>query len=199
METNRPEYPAEWYDEVYHGDHVKKVRYHLPAEKSSYFPLWNQAVGWIKQLPHPSVFDLGCGTGQFMDLAYRSGIVVTGGVDFSSEAIKMCQERIPTHAILFSVQNLNQRPYTWLRPSSAITLFEVLEHILDDLSVLEALPSGQNIIFSVPSFKCENHVRLFQTPKEIEDRYAGLLNIKSSIPFRKKHVIWLCNAEKKIT
>jgi SAM-dependent methyltransferase len=197
METKRKEYPSTWYDKIYHQDKVKKDRYFLPPEKSNYFMLWSQAVEWIRNIDNPSLFDLGCGTGQFMDLAYRNGIIVTGGIDFSPEAVRMCQDRMPTHAKLFSCQDLNVRPYNWLCPASVITLFEVLEHIKDDLGVLDALPSGQRVIFSVPSYECENHVRIFKTETDVQDRYGELINLVEIVPSRKKHIIWLCRGTKK--
>jgi len=191
METKRKEYPAEWYDKIYHQDKINKTRYFLPPEKSAYCSIWNKAIQWIQDVPEPSLFDLGCGTGQFMDLASRSGIQVVGGMDFSAEGVRISQERMPGHAHLISCQDLNIRPYEWLRPAKIMTLFEVLEHIRDDLGVLSALPASQQVIFSVPNFKCENHVRIFPVKEELVERYGERLIITDVIQFRKVHIIWL--------
>jgi len=186
------EKPATYYDDIYRGDREKKERYFLPAEESQYFPMWSMAVQWIKDSPlKHTVFDIGCGPGQFADLAHRSGIMVMGGIDFSQEAIDMCQERMKDHSGQFSRQDLNEVPYPWLVPSSFVTSFEVLEHIENDLRVFRNLPRGQRVIFSVPSYKCTGHVRVFPSKMSVLERYGDLLVFQRIHAFGNKKIMWL--------
>ena len=56
-------------------------------------------------------------------------------------------------------------------------LIETLEH-LDDLQVIENIPQGKNIIFSVPTFDDPAHVRVYPSENFIKNRFKGL-DIKS--------------------
>lgn len=55
-------------------------------------------------------------------------------------------------------------------------LLEVLEHLIRDTEVLAKIPEGKEIIFSVPSFDCPSHVRMF-TEDIIRWRYRDLIEI----------------------
>ena len=55
--------------------------------------------------------------------------------------------------------------------------FEVLEHIQDDLGVLNRIPRGTKLLLSVPNFDDPYHVRYFSSEKEVYERYKGVMNI----------------------
>jgi glycosyltransferase involved in cell wall biosynthesis len=65
---------------------------------------------------------------------------------------------------------------------SGYTCLEVLEHLSDDLKVLANIPKGKPIIFSVPSFYCPGHVRVY-TLKTLTWRFRNLLDIHWSTRF----------------
>ena len=51
---------------------------------------------------------------------------------------------------------------------------EVLEHVVDDVSVLERIPKGKQVLATVPNFDYESHVRFFANVGEVRDRYGSL-------------------------
>ena len=70
-------------------------------------------------------------------------------------------------------------------------LLEVLEHLLKDTDVLKKVPSGKEIIFSVPSFDDPSHVRMF-TEQIVQWRYKDLVRLQSMTRynFDDKHRKW---------
>lgn len=61
-------------------------------------------------------------------------------------------------------------------------LLEVLEHLLKDIQILERIPKGKEVVFSVPSFDAPSHVRMF-TKSIIQWRYQHLLKFKEVTRF----------------
>jgi len=61
-------------------------------------------------------------------------------------------------------------------------LLEVLEHLIRDIDVLNRIPSGKSIVFSVPSFDCPSHVRMF-TEDIVRWRYRDLIKLTNITRF----------------
>ncbi len=110
-----------------------------------------------------SVLDIGCGPGKLAQYVKNYS-----GFDFSEEAV-----RIAAH------------PKVWVGTAYDKTNFigtdyfvctEVLEH-LDDLKVIENIPAGQKVIFSVPSFDDESHLRMFNEAV-LKIRYGALFDFQ---------------------
>lgn len=57
---------------------------------------------------------------------------------------------------------------------------EFLEHVEDDLGVIEAVPKGALMVFSVPTYDAAGHVRCFASPEEVVDRYGKLLELQAA-------------------
>jgi glycosyltransferase involved in cell wall biosynthesis len=55
-------------------------------------------------------------------------------------------------------------------------LLEVLEHLTHDMTILKKIPSGKRIIFSVPSFDCPSHVRMY-TREIVYWRYRDIIDV----------------------
>jgi len=53
---------------------------------------------------------------------------------------------------------------------------EVLEHIVDDVPVLERIPRGKHVLATVPDFDYVSHVRFFATAGEVRARYGFLFS-----------------------
>ena len=105
----------------------------------------------VPDLASRPLLDLGCGTGALATFLERSGVPLALGCDAHLEGLAIARER--TRAPLALVDE------GWLPPLRAgqrlIGLFDVLEHIDDDQSVLEALfrslAPGGVLVITVPA------------------------------------------------
>lgn len=100
-----------------------------------------------------NIFDAGCGTGRTMEILAPLGTIT--GLDYSPEAIELCQERHLTHA---QIGNLN----TWTAPGNTYDLIisnDVIctSGILDDWAIIkkfhQALKPGGQLILNLPAYK----------------------------------------------
>jgi glycosyltransferase involved in cell wall biosynthesis len=152
--------PKEWeakdYDNQYTND-VNMTRYQAIQEE----------IGKI--VGDHSVIDVGCGVGELSKY-----IKNYKGFDFSEVGIKVAKEK---GADVWVGDAYDKENY---KPTDYYVITEVLEH-LNDLKVLDNIPKGSNIIFSVPSFADPSHIRVF-TEKIVQSRYS-FLNIKNIIRF----------------
>lgn len=78
---------------------------------------------------------------------------------------------------------------------AAYVLLEVLEHLARDTEVLDKIPVGKEVIFSVPSFDDPAHVRVF-TEDIVRWRYRDLINFRNinRFNFDKKTQAWKTDA-----
>lgn len=68
------------------------------------------------------------------------------------------------------------------------TALELLEHVTADVDLLERIPSGRKVVFSVPSYMSAGHVRKFKSVDAVCSRYerclafdnVGVLHLKKS-------------------
>jgi 2-polyprenyl-3-methyl-5-hydroxy-6-metoxy-1,4-benzoquinol methylase len=169
----------EYYDEIYSLDES----YSLPAAQSQYLPVWkkiNEKISYDED-----VFDFGCGTGQLMGYLDSMGKRVCLGIDFSYKAIEIALKK--SYWLDFIKADLyHSDTYRMTIGSDDIignpvcAIFsEVLEHLDHDLVPLHHLYPGCHVIFTVPNYLTQSHVRAFANLKEIIDRYDGVIDIKS--------------------
>lgn len=191
-----------YYDAVYKDSVRTEKTYPANVEKSVYLPLWSKAIDWLAGSGSKDVYDLGCGVGHFEELANRSKkFRVVRAVDFSAVAIEMAKKRNPEMTDTFYVADLMEKSVYDFADYDTVTMFEVLEHI-DDMFVIEYVPKGKKIIFSVPSYGCESHARYFPLIADVLVRYSKMMKIIRTEPFHvsgegnNKNYIWLVQAEK---
>ena len=97
------------------------------------------------------------------------------GVDFSANAIEIAKKT--NKGANFYCNNLVTDDVYNKHDYDVAVILEVLEHINDDLKVIESVPSGKRIIGSVPSFDSTGHVRMFKTKAAVRKRYEKLVKI----------------------
>ena len=129
--------------------------------------------------PGVSVVDLGCGTGDIVPFLppkaqYR-------GFDFSEEAIKYAKE---WHPGTFEVADLRTLE---IPKVDVVICVEALEHLEDDIGLLERIAPGTQVIFTVPSFPDPGHVRTY-TMHDVVARFKHLVRLQLVIRFN-----WLLN------
>ncbi len=117
-----------------------------------------------------SLLDIGCGTGYFMDLACSRGWKVEG-VDISCDAINYAGDHYGLNVRNCDLAELPKHAY------SAITLWDVLEHLND--------PSG--LLSEIHQLLKHNGIMAISTPNvygistRITGRYSSIFNTKDHL------------------
>ncbi len=111
------------------------------------------------------VLEIGCGLGQLIKYVPNYS-----GFDFSNKAIEIIGDGRTWVGNAYEKKNY--------RDADVYVALEVLEH-LDDLKVVDNIPSGKQFIFSVPSFTDESHLRTY-TENMVRNRFINIkvLDIK---------------------
>jgi trans-aconitate methyltransferase len=122
-----------------------------------------------------AIADVGCGTGRLARLLYERGERDYLGVDFSPARIEEARRYAPD--MRFDVGDVHDPAVRrQLDGFARFAILETLEHIDDDLGLLEAIPHGALTVFSVPNYDSAAHVRWFDSPAAVADRYRPLLD-----------------------
>ncbi len=140
-------------------------------DMSRYEKLLRMAASWS----WGKVLDVCCGTGEL-----GKYVQDYQGIDFSHEAV-LGNPRL-RQGDVFSENLAGYDTYV---------LLEALEH-LDDLTLLKRLPSGSDVVFSVPSFSDPAHVRTYNE-KIFHLRYSALLKIERVVRFNWNGKTWDSN------
>lgn len=156
----------------------------LPLELSPWRELYEAAVAMIS--PLDPVVDLACGTGRFAEQLRRRGHGRFTGLDFSPKAISECRAYVPLIDVDtawdadFHVADLREwQPDPARAANTVYTCLETLEHLVDDVDLISRIPVGHEMIFSVPNYGGEAHLRTFETAGAAWRRYGHLLAFRA--------------------
>jgi len=144
------------------AEHYQKI-YGAGYDTSRYKAVYDAAAMLCKG----KVLDVGCGLG---DMAAYFEPDDYHGIDFAGAAEGGQFEATNIYDYLF-------------RGYDTYLILEVLEH-LDDLAVLAKIPADANVVFSVPSFLCEGHIRNYPAIASVTGRFADLLDIGGYLRFK---------------
>lgn len=162
------------YDEMFTKG-GKDDPYQLPYWLSCYYPMYLAVLDTIKRIGCSSVIEIGCGTGGLAHLLKDRHPVEYRGIDFSSVAIKKAIKRTNSPDSFFVADALS--PELYQNNESTIVCTEVLEHIPQDLKLVELWPGGTYCICSVPNYDSQYHERFFKDETEVISRYGHLIEI----------------------
>ncbi|MCK4818128.1 methyltransferase domain-containing protein, partial [bacterium] len=166
-----------FYDELFSSGGWQN-EYHKHYTESIYYSAWSRALEWIKQIPNPKIIEVGCGPGQLANMFFDNEICDYRGIDFSAVAIEMAKENNKMHPDVFMVDNAyNSEIFS--SDYNTVVLLEVLEHIDNDLLVLNKIRKNAHVIFSVPNYYSYSHMRWFDSKDEILERYGNIVDIES--------------------
>jgi 2-polyprenyl-3-methyl-5-hydroxy-6-metoxy-1,4-benzoquinol methylase len=158
-----------FYDLTFRKNDHWKNHYSL----SHYFPLWSILVDRLKKngFKELRILDIGCGPGQVAEMLYENGFKGYTGIDFSSARINFAKSKnLPYNFIKENVFKTN----IWNESAFDIVLcLEFLEHINDDLELLNKLPKGMLFFGTVPNFPSDAHVRHFENCDSVLERYRN--------------------------
>lgn len=163
------EQPSAYYDRIYNT--ARKYRRHYSGVR------WRAMFEKAAQRCGQHVLELGCGVGQFAHMLYDKGWLFYRGVDFSPVAIQRARSW-KTKGFSFEVKDI-YLPGTY-HPQGfdydTVVALETLEHVRD-LEVLEMIPPGKRLVFSLPTFDNEAHLIHFTDVAGIIDRYRGYMSV----------------------
>ncbi len=141
----------EFFDPVLAGNSL----FYQCLESAAYYspnrPEFKRTLRFAGQMRLANVLDVGCGAGDFLDLA-RAGVLKTFGLELNPTAAEKARRK---GHVIFD-QLLHQLPVD-VQPGGfdLITLFQVLEHVPDPVGILNAaaarLRPGGYISLAVPS------------------------------------------------
>lgn len=140
---------------------------------------------YSKLSDNSTIADIGSGTGPFTHVLQTRGFPSNNywGVDFSEKRVEISRNQFP--AWNFEVGDiLNVEIRKKFNNFNTFVIFEVLEHIADDIGLLESIPAGSFVILSVPNFADPGHVRFFRNRSQAMARYSPNIEFRSAITFR---------------
>jgi len=174
---NSLELSQAYYDEIFR----ESQEYAKNVEDSVFSNTWDEVTRRIKQGGYARILDIGCGPGQFAEyLIQRCPSIEYTGIDFSKIAINAAKERCPLvtfiEADIFQINILEKGEY------DLIVALELLEHLENDLTLLNKIPVGKKTIFSVPNSDAFAHVRFFPSEEAVTERYGSCLSDLQIMP-----------------
>lgn len=183
--TGNKEESAQYYDEVY-----SRVGGY-PTDRFS--PIYDCVMRLLSDRPDAKIFECGCGVGVLAEMIIRYGYEYHG-FDFSGRAIRSC----PHIVTPFVDRDDAYDKLTWIvYEFDTVISIETFEHI-QDLKVLEFVPKGTRVIFSVPNFNSKSHLRTYHSVEGIKEYYKDSLVITETTKIRtsKEKYITVCDAIK---
>ncbi len=118
------------YDQAYYGFSPYTQ---LPILKDIYFQNKINRIKNLNRSAELNFLDVGCGWGNFLEILNKNQLPYLG-IDISQEAVAICQEK----ALYCQKIDLIQMSKNNLQKYSAITFFQVIEHLKDPLKYLRA-------------------------------------------------------------
>jgi 2-polyprenyl-3-methyl-5-hydroxy-6-metoxy-1,4-benzoquinol methylase len=127
----------------------------------------------LKHCPEPTFLDYGFGAGAFLKQVVKQGYWAAG-VDFSDQNCEQMLRYYERESHAFPIVNLAKESLDKLQGQrfSCITLFQVIEHLIDPLDTLRqlaALQSSGDILY----IECPNNDALFLKIKNLIRNYVG--------------------------
>jgi SAM-dependent methyltransferase len=165
---------SEYYNHFYKISEAYRGTY----KNSPHYVLWTQVIRLLKEFPSPKILEIGCGTGQLACYLYDEGFRDYHGFDFSVEAIKIAKSKSPQSFSIGDAFNNESYNYDY----NVVLATEVLEHIDDDMSVLDNIRENTTIIFTLPTRNDPAHLRIFKKPRQIRKRYYTKIGDMSIVP-----------------
>jgi SAM-dependent methyltransferase len=169
IEAQGQEQCSFWYDQHYTDNSVYLCHY----ADSEYYAIWCVLVDRIQPRNIRCILDVGCGPGQFASFLCDQGLLRYVGVDFSAECIRMAKLACPSFeficADVLSSDVLQKLDY------EVVVATEFLEHVQDDLAVIDRIRLGTEFYGTVPNFAHASHVRHFKSAEEVRLRYCSRL------------------------
>jgi len=137
------------------------------------------AVNWISP-DEIRIIEVGCGNGNFAEFIEQRGISRYIGVDISKNEIDKAKDLYPQYRFLVADITKN---YNFLNKASMIVSFQTLQHIKDDLPLLNNIKPKTKILISVPNSPYGDAIRFFELDGW-EERFSQYIDFNKIITFQ---------------
>lgn len=148
--------------------------YHQHYTTSRYYFLWCVLLDRMRPAEVRGLLDIGCGPGQMASFLRDRGLRRYVGLDFSDVGIRMARKACDSFEFVctdvFATDLFETFDY------DVVVATEFLEHLEDDLLILERIRLGTRVYGSVPNFPDPSHVRYFSSAEEVSARYSPHLD-----------------------
>ncbi|MFH1482485.1 MAG: class I SAM-dependent methyltransferase [Patescibacteria group bacterium] len=149
-----------------------------------YKPVYEKVISLIDFNKNPRILDIGSGVASLVKYLKIINYKNYTGVDFADKLLEFSRKRFPEYKFIHgNLTDTNFLKKTFINFDVFVCL-EVLEHINSDLTIIEQIPKGKDLIFSVPNFDAKGHVRIFKNKNEIKNRYMNLLKFDDNCIFK---------------
>lgn len=146
--------------------------------------IWAAGANLALEKKIPYVVDIGCGAGRFATVLHdkHPNLIRYWGVDFSEKALDLARKKVVDCRFAFISKDLTILSDNIVSPPppperSMYCIFEVLEHLEDDLKVVRMIPKDAHVVISVPTYWASDHVRVF-SEVELTRRYGDLIRVE---------------------
>ena len=142
--------------------------------------MYANAYGRLGLLSIANVVDLGCGAGNFVKIMRdrKQKPEMYLGIDCSHKCISTAKAAYPGWNFLYG-DFYNERVRAEYERFDAILLLNMVDTIEDDVTLLQFMPEGKPLVFSVPKAPREGSLRHFTEGRDVYEKYSSFLNIRS--------------------
>jgi SAM-dependent methyltransferase len=121
--------PLRWFEELYAG--AARDSDEIPWARMEAMP---EMVEWVAA--HPEVTGralvIGCGLGDDAEWLAAAGFDVVA-FDLSETCIRWCEERFPSSAVKYSVDDLLEMPFAWVNAFDLVVEIHILQAMPEDI------------------------------------------------------------------
>jgi predicted RNA methylase len=174
--------------EYYNG-----IKYNRPDIYERYRIIYDNAATLLPATDKcDKIIDLGCGVGYFAMTVQKLGYDDYLGVDFSDAMIKLARARCPQMEFI-KCDLFSDFMMDVFEQETMYVLLEVLEHVKKDRELLQKLPRGSTVIFSLPSYDATSHVRHFRHENQVVARYRDIISFRTikALPWKGSKKVFL--------
>lgn len=165
---------TETYDEMFKSGGSDGA-YDLPYNLTPYYPMYKRVLKYINQYKATDILEVGCGSGAFAKMLSKKTHIKYRGFDFSEVAIEKASHLLNKPNIFTLGDATLTTSYS--NPYKTIVCTEVLEHLVNDLEVIDNWQTGTLCICSVPNYDSVYHTRFFKTENDVINRYNNKIEI----------------------
>ncbi len=170
---------AGYYDTKFSSDAGFQRHY----TETQYYGLWAVILDRLRLQQKRRILEIGCGPGQLANAIRDMSLAESYlGIDFSQVAIDQARKTNP--GLAFHCADVFEDDALETQDYDIVLSTEFLEHVHEDLAVLERVRPKTVILASVPNFPWREHVRHFASAQEVHDRYNHFFEKLYVVPIR---------------